>query len=56
FWAGRLLERFLFEIRGFDLTTYLAAAVCVMTLTVIACLLPAARATRLSPVAALRHE
>jgi putative ABC transport system permease protein len=56
FWAGRLLERFLFEVRTFDLLAYGAAACWVLTLAVVACLLPAVRAARLNPVAALRHE
>jgi putative ABC transport system permease protein len=56
FWAGRLIERFLFDVRSFDLVTYLATACWVLTLTAIACLLPAMRAARLSPTVALRHE
>jgi putative ABC transport system permease protein len=55
-WSGRLVERFLFGVRSFDLVTYVATVSWVLLLTVVACLLPARRATRLSPTVALRHE
>ncbi len=55
-WAGRLLERFLFNVTTFDLLTYAGTVCWVLTLTAIACLLPALRAARLSPTVALRHE
>jgi ABC-type antimicrobial peptide transport system permease subunit len=55
-WLGRLIERFLFEVQTFDPLTYVAAACWVLTLTLIACLLPAIRAGRVSPILALRQE
>jgi putative ABC transport system permease protein len=55
-WAGRLLERFLFEVRAFDLLTHVGTVCFVLTLTLLACLLPALRAARLSPTVALRNE
>ncbi|MEM7052764.1 MAG: ABC transporter permease [Acidobacteriota bacterium] len=42
------------EVR--DLTTFLAIPVLLATMTLLACYLPARRATRIDPVAALHHE
>jgi putative ABC transport system permease protein len=56
FWASRFVERFLFEVRTFDPLAYAAAVCCVLTLTTIACLVPAARAASMSPVVALRQD
>jgi putative ABC transport system permease protein len=56
FWASRLIEQFLFDVRTSDLLTYVSAACGVLALTVMACVLPAMRAARLSPTVALRHD
>ncbi len=56
FWASRLIERFLFEVRSHDAAAYAAAAVWVLVLTLLACLLPARCVARLNPTTALRHE
>jgi putative ABC transport system permease protein len=55
-WAGRLLQRFLFDLGAFDLLTYAGTVTWVLALTVLACWLPSWRAARLSPTVALRHE
>jgi putative ABC transport system permease protein len=52
----RLLKTMLFGIGVTDPLTFLAAALGLMLVVLLATLLPALRATRISPVAALRYE
>jgi predicted permease len=55
-WAGaRLLESLLFGVSGRDPFTFAAVAAFLMVASVIACLQPARRATRVDPVIALRN-
>ncbi len=54
--VGRLLERFLFGLDPFDLTTLGSTALLLGGVATLACLLPAIRATRVSPSEALRTE
>jgi putative ABC transport system permease protein len=54
--SGRILETYLFEIEPTDLRTYAEVLVVAFTLTSAAAWLPARRAARIDPVAALRHE
>jgi predicted permease len=54
--SGRFIERFLFDVRPFDLAAYSGALGWVLALTLIACVVPAARAVRSNPAAALRQE
>jgi ABC-type antimicrobial peptide transport system permease subunit len=54
--SGRLLQRFLFGIGSNDVLTLAAVCVTLCGVAALACLLPALRATRLSPIAALRSE
>jgi ABC-type antimicrobial peptide transport system permease subunit len=53
---GRLLERFLFGVGGFDLISILAAPVLLSLVAALATYLPARRASRVDPVRALRTE
>jgi len=54
--GGRLLQQQLFEIQATDPGTYVAAASLLAAVALIACLVPAWRATRVDPVVALRVE
>ncbi len=51
-----LLEWVLFEVDPWDPATFLAAAIFVSVVALAACLAPAAHASRISPIDALRHE
>jgi putative ABC transport system permease protein len=54
--SGRLLQRFLFGVGSHDVLTLSAVCVALGGVAALACLLPALRATRVSPIAALRGE
>jgi predicted permease len=54
--AGRVLASQLFGVTGGDPTSLAAAAVVLSAVAVVTSLLPAARAVRISPVAALRSQ
>jgi putative ABC transport system permease protein len=51
-----ILQRLLFEVRALDPLTYILTAVFLLFIAAVACLTPAKRAARLSPLEALRHE
>jgi predicted permease len=51
-----LLESLLFGVTGRDTVTVSVAAVVLLLVTMLACLIPARRATRVDPMAALRPE
>ena len=53
---SRLLESLLFGVAPRDLPTLLGAAMVLLVVTTLACLVPAHRATRVDPVTALRLE
>jgi len=56
-WAGsRLLQSQLFGISASDAATYLVAAVLLLLAALLACLVPARRATRVDPIEVLRAE
>jgi len=56
-WAGsRLLESQLFGIGGNDFPTYAIAAVVLLLASLLACAVPARRATRVNPIEVLRSE
>ncbi len=56
-WAGsRLLESQLFGVSGGDLPTYVAGAGLLLIAALVACALPARRATRVNPTEVLRAE
>jgi putative ABC transport system permease protein len=54
--TGRLIEGLLFEVAPRDATTLLAATAVLAAVALLATWLPARRATRLDPLAALREE
>jgi hypothetical protein len=54
--VGRLLQSLLVQTSSSDPVTIGAIALIMMTVSVVACLWPALRATRLDPVTALRYE
>ncbi len=52
----RLMETLLFEVRPTDPATLVSVAAVITFVAIIACLVPAHRATRFDPIAALREE
>jgi ABC-type lipoprotein release transport system permease subunit len=54
--VSRLLARVLFEVTPLDPVTFVSIPVMVSAIVLAACLTPARRAARLSPVDALRTE
>jgi putative ABC transport system permease protein len=54
--ATRLLSSMLFHVSPMDPSTFAAVAIGLMGVAVLACLLPAMRATRIDPTIALRRE
>lgn len=52
----RLTTTLLFEVSPTDPITFAAVALCVILATLLACYIPARRATKVDPLVALRHE
>jgi predicted permease len=52
----RVLGKFLFEVKPTDPATFLSVAAVLTLIGIVACLVPALRATRVDPVVALRWE
>jgi predicted lysophospholipase L1 biosynthesis ABC-type transport system permease subunit len=52
----RFLTSMLFDVRPFDLSTYVLVAGVIVVVTLSACVLPARRASRIDPMLALRQE
>ena len=53
---GRLISSLLFEVRATDPLTYLSISVLLIATALLACFIPARRATRVDPMVALRYE
>jgi ABC-type lipoprotein release transport system permease subunit len=52
----RLLTRLLFEVKPTDAPTFVAVPLVLAAVAMLACWLPARRATKVDPMEALRHE
>ena len=57
-WFGlaRLVASMLFGVSSYDPLTFAGVAVLLSAVTLIACFIPAHRASRVDPMVALRHE
>jgi putative ABC transport system permease protein len=56
FWLTRFLASFLFGVKAWDPTAFIATPILLSAVTLIAIWVPARRATRVDPVTALRFE
>ncbi len=56
FASGRLLESLLFANSGAEISVYLAVALVLIAIAMLACFIPAYKATKVDPNDALRHE
>jgi predicted permease len=54
--AGKLLSSFLYKVSGADPVVFLAAAILLSAISLLACYLPARNAARVEPMVALRSE
>jgi putative ABC transport system permease protein len=53
---GRILNSLLFEVSSIDPVTYITGAIVIAGVSLLACWMPARRATRVDPIVALRYE
>lgn len=56
FWLSRFVESLLFQVKAGDLASYLTASLALVAVALLACSVPAMRATRVEPIRALRYE
>jgi ABC-type antimicrobial peptide transport system permease subunit len=52
----RVMSNLLFNVTPTDVTTFAAVPLVLLGVALIACLIPARRATKVDPLIALRHE
>jgi predicted permease len=55
-WAGRAMQNVLFDVPALPVATLLGPAVVMTAVSLVACLIPARRATKVDPMIALRAE
>jgi predicted permease len=55
-WAGRAMQSVLFDVPTLHVATLLGTALVMTTMSLVACFIPARRATKVDPVIALRAE
>jgi ABC-type antimicrobial peptide transport system permease subunit len=55
-WAGRAMQSVLFDVPTLPVATLLGTALVMTAVSLVACFIPARRATKVDPVIALRAE
>jgi putative ABC transport system permease protein len=56
FWLTRLIRHQLFEVSPTEPRVFIAVVLVLSAIALLACLIPARRATRINPMEALRYE
>lgn len=56
YFLGRTMKSILYDVKAFDVRAFTGVAIVLLSSALVACYLPARRATRIDPMAALRQE